>query len=144
MREHSDQVPIIVNDALEDEALSWDNSPIEGKISNYKQSYRIISKFDFYLMSNVFNQNDKLIFCFSEPSKLRKLFGEQNGHISSFIEKDDSSIDSESRSSGLNSITSLSFPYMNGGDGIPNGETFEAYETLGITSDEFEGKLKGC
>ena len=36
MREQSDQVPIIVNDALEDEALSWENSPIEGKISNYQ------------------------------------------------------------------------------------------------------------
>ena len=47
MRQQSDQVPIIVNDALEDEALSWDNSPIEGKISNYKQSYSIFSKFDF-------------------------------------------------------------------------------------------------
>ena len=32
---------------------------------------------------------------------------------------------------------------MNSGDGIPNGEIFEAYETLGITSDEFEGKRKG-
>ena len=66
-----------------------------------------------------------------------------NGHISSLIEKDDSSIDNESRSSSLNSITSLTFPSMNGGDGIPNGEIFEAYETLGITSDEFEGKLSG-
>ena len=82
------------------------------------------------------------IFCVLESSKLRKLFEEQNGHISSFNEKDDSSIDNESRSSSLNSIASLTFPYMNGGDGIPNGEIFEAYETLGITSDEFEGKLK--
>ena len=66
-----------------------------------------------------------------------------NGHISSLIENDVASIDNESRSSSLNSITSLTFPSMNGGDGIPNGEIFEAYETLGIASDEFEGKLKG-
>ena len=54
MRQQSDQVPIIVNDALEDEALSWDNSPIEGKISNYKQSWSIFSKFDF-IYDNIHN-----------------------------------------------------------------------------------------
>ena len=81
------------------------------------------------------------ILWFSEPSKLRKLF-EHNGHISSLIENDGSNIGNESRSSSLNSITSLTFPSMNSGDGIPNGEIFEAYETLGITSDEFEGKRK--
>ena len=54
MRQQSDQVPIIVNDALEDEVFSWENSPIEGKISNYKQSYSIFSKFHF-IYDNIHN-----------------------------------------------------------------------------------------
>ena len=30
-KEQEDQVPIIINDSLEDDALSWDNTPITGK-----------------------------------------------------------------------------------------------------------------
>ena len=34
-KEQEDHVPIIINDSLEDDALSWDNTPITGKLHNY-------------------------------------------------------------------------------------------------------------
>ena len=34
-KEQEDHVPIIINDSLEDDAISWDNTPITGKWHNY-------------------------------------------------------------------------------------------------------------
>ena len=34
-KEQEDHVPIIINDSLEDDALSWDNTPVTGKWHNY-------------------------------------------------------------------------------------------------------------
>ena len=82
---------------------------------------------------------------FSEPSvsRLRKLFEEQNGQISAKTKNDNTNTKNESRStSPSSSISSLTFPSITNGDTIPNGETFEAYESLGIASDEPEGENK--
>ena len=47
-RVQQDQVPILVNDTIEDETLSWDITQIDGRDMNFHSKYfRILSSFIF-------------------------------------------------------------------------------------------------
>ena len=142
-KEQEDQVPIIINDSLEDDALSWDNTPITGKWHIYK-SLKITFNIDIL---SVLLSDSYAIFIYTrsllEPSRLRRLFLlTQTDQIPSLIESGSSNKKPESPSSSSNSsLSSLEYPYINT-ENVENSDIFEAYESLGITSDDFEGKLK--
>ena len=55
-----DRVPILINDALEHEVLSWDNTQIEGKKSYTKSSQLFFHFLKSYVYFEIFNQ--KIIF----------------------------------------------------------------------------------
>ena len=78
-----------------------------------------------------------------EPSKLSELRNQENGNIPYANESTIPNQNIEPTNVNQNSITVIDSSNLSNGfhsSNIRNGDAFEAYETLGIGTDNFEGK----
>ena len=80
-----------------------------------------------------------------EPSKLSELRNKENGNIPYANESTIPNQNIESTNVNPNSITFIDSSNLSNGfhsSNIRNGDAFEAYETLGIGTDNLEGKCE--
>ena len=91
-----------------------------------------------------FQSKDCIYFFTSlDPTGLKKILEEQNGHISSIGENDSSQIKTKSPNTKNDSISSLTLPSIHNADETAVEavrDILEDHHTLRITSDEFEGE----